>query len=407
MEELVLSKYLINYKKNGLNYLFNCKTASLIELPLNLDMNDESTYHSYQDELVDRGYLINPAKNELEKFDVTKNSSDVFNITIAITNLCNLNCGYCFVNKSESNSLNLKDMDSLITYLKKISKMYKKINVIWFGGEPLLAVDKIEYITNQVNGLSINSILDPIIVTNGYYLTDNIYEHLKRIGVKIFQITLDGNKSRHDCTRITKSNTGSYETIITNIKNLIGKDDDFEIQLRINFFKDDNLAKDIIDNSIRYLLNDRRIKIYFSPIIDFKHKQFGDYLYLQNKKYNHLANLFEDENIKYQLPKPKLRWCSAGEKNNLIIDPFCNIYLCKSQLGDKKKVIGKIKRGAIEYSNKNINEEKMECMNCNIYPICRRECKVFNLPQNDLCDKKKRSVITQVEKYIDYKLSIK
>ncbi|MEG1732779.1 MAG: hypothetical protein RR252_06490, partial [Longicatena sp.] len=123
--------------------------------------------------------------------------------------------------------------------------------------------------------------------------------------------------------------------------------------LRINFFKDDDFEKDIIDKSVLDMLNDGRIKIYFSPIIDFNHKNFDEYLYLQNIKYNYLGNLFKDENIKYQLPKPKLRWCNAGEQNNLIVDPFCNIYLCKSHLGDKDKIIGHIKKGVIKYFNEN------------------------------------------------------
>ena len=60
------------------------------------------------------------------------------NILVKVTHDCNLQCVYCFQNPDSK-----KDGICEIEHVKKIllfaSREYSQVNIIWHGGEPLLA----------------------------------------------------------------------------------------------------------------------------------------------------------------------------------------------------------------------------------------------------------------------------
>jgi uncharacterized radical SAM superfamily Fe-S cluster-containing enzyme len=74
---------------------------------------------------------------------------EILMIEIALSNLCNLNCKYCYVRKDEA-VISKKTLDNIAVFVNDIkSKMNRPITIQFFGGEPLLHFDLIEYFINS------------------------------------------------------------------------------------------------------------------------------------------------------------------------------------------------------------------------------------------------------------------
>ncbi len=404
MNKLVWSKYIleINLKENY--YMFNCKTGDLINLKkFNLDDSREDKQINI---LKEKSFIVYKDEDELRYMEEQNDIANkkVFNVTIALTYNCNFNCSYCFVNKNNLSIINKENMEKIIKYLKSIYNQYEQFNIVWFGGEPLLAINEIEYMTDKITNFIEPSNLHSMVITNGYLLDINNYKRLCNLGVNKIQITLDGNRERHNFFRKTRLGKESYDKIINNIKNIILLEQKIDIFIRINYSLDDvtwinSLIQELTEENI---INNKFIKVYFAPIIDFgENKSFERYIYSNDKKLDLSLNITSNKSKEDILPKPKYRWCHAGEKNNLIIDSDCNLFMCKSQLGDNKKIIGKLENEKININYK--NKKNNLCLKCNIYPICLGECKVFNLPDKENCLIKKNSVVKRIKQYISCK----
>lgn len=92
-------------------------------------------------------------------------------------------------------------------------------NIGFYGGEPLLQFDLmcriIEYAEERMRGrpLTFN------MTTNGSLLNNKIIEYLEAHKVRTL-ISLDGPKEINDKNRVFKNGSGTYETVINNIKHI-------------------------------------------------------------------------------------------------------------------------------------------------------------------------------------------
>lgn len=82
---------------------------------------------------------------------------------IDVTNMCNLNCKYCYVHKEESKYLKIDTINDFLSKIRNADEIYTKY-VQFFGGEPSLAHNIINEVIKQ------NSDFNYGIVSNGYRL---------------------------------------------------------------------------------------------------------------------------------------------------------------------------------------------------------------------------------------------
>jgi uncharacterized protein len=93
---------------------------------------------------------------------------------------------------------------------------------MWYGGEPLLAIDTIDYLTQEFLKLCGDKVkYTAAMVTNGYNLNKDNVNRLKKLKVKRVQITIDGPKIIHDERRKLSNGKGSFDKIIPIYKNHI------------------------------------------------------------------------------------------------------------------------------------------------------------------------------------------
>lgn len=83
--------------------------------------------------------------------------------------------------------------EKVVELVKARAESVMRLSVTWYGGEPLLALDIIENLTNKFLEICEEHKIryDAGIVTNGYLLTTKAAERLKDLRITHIQITVD------------------------------------------------------------------------------------------------------------------------------------------------------------------------------------------------------------------------
>lgn len=84
-------------------------------------------------------------QKHLKRFD-----KSLLNLTLAPTLHCNLSCNYCFEESRPRVYMSDETENSVIDFIKRHNDA-EKLNITWFGGEPLLAFERIKSLTQKIN----------------------------------------------------------------------------------------------------------------------------------------------------------------------------------------------------------------------------------------------------------------
>lgn len=341
-----------------------------------------------------------------EKEEHIKNVTAI-GLQILPTLFCNFSCPYCF--EPQSNQFDVisdKVMAAVISYLeKKISPHTRFLTVMWFGGEPLLAMEQIKKLSDHFLEIcKLNSLqYYGGIITNGYLLTKNNSRILVEKKISSCQVTLDGPARIHDRRRTLKNGGRTWDTIINNVKHAI--DAGLKVTIRMNIDKS-NIE------SIEEFIEDLRKK----SLIDHIHISFGvvsdqgnacrgmeDTLLTTSQAEDHITkskieSLLYGDKEKLRRIKPDFIGCVATARNSIIIGPDGSLYKCPKVVGLKEEVCGSIFNVVSNHSNfrkwelcDNLDLET--CQKCSLLPVCRGigcsyDYTIKNINIFD-CDKKK------------------
>ncbi len=316
------------------------------------------------------------------------NNALVRDITIQVTEDCNLQCTYCYQHEKTTKKLDIetgkKFIDLILTsddnnkYIQSKKDLGCILNFI--GGEPFLEIDTIDILTdyfiNQMIKLNhpwlfryrIN------IGTNGtLYFQDKVQNYIKKHHNHLsIGITIDGNKTLHDKCRIDKNNKGSYDRAIAALNH-------YE-----QMYKTDGLSKITIspDNIIFFkeslidLIEKKHFCIYANCVYEkgwnLEHAKclYKELKDLSNYLLNH--NL-QDDTFLSILDQPigfadiENRTYCGGSGKMIALDVNGDIYPCirytPSSIGNPnlKFKIGDVEHGFI-YNEE--QEQRLKCLRC-------------------------------------------
>ncbi len=145
-----------------------------------------------------------------EKKDTIKYSS-VPDITLRVTDRCDLHCIHCFVDSGAGmeNELTTDEIKGIIDWAVKHGAFRLGIT----GGEPTLREDLVE-----IAGYAIENGLWTMITTNGFSLTEDLCRRLKEIKINQVDVSIDNSTAEaHDHFRGRK---GSFERATKAVKML-------------------------------------------------------------------------------------------------------------------------------------------------------------------------------------------
>ncbi|MCP2604596.1 radical SAM protein [Candidatus Aminicenantes bacterium AH-873-B07] len=165
---------------------------------------------------------------------------NVQQLTLEVTQRCNLRCKYCIYrdNFDGHRSHGDKDMDWRIAK-KSIDYFVERINsqnriqpydfpcaLSFYGGEPFINFRLIEKCVNYISGLKINGKIRFNLTTNATLIDNEIAKFLIDNDFSLL-ISLDGPKSEHDKNRVYKNGEGTFDIVIRNVENLFYRDGEY------------------------------------------------------------------------------------------------------------------------------------------------------------------------------------
>ncbi len=142
-------------------------------------------------------------------------------MSLLVTQSCNLRCVYCYEDK-KSARMNDATAFRAVDWLIKKSEAMRSLNIIFFGGEPLLNFPLIEAVVDYAKDAAKKSdkYVSFTLITNGTLLDDEINLFLQKHQIRV-TISFDGLKELQDSQRPFASGSGSYDRVIPKIKNLL------------------------------------------------------------------------------------------------------------------------------------------------------------------------------------------
>lgn len=178
------------------------------------------------------GFIIESTRDELSEIRL-ENKQEAFNsrnqyMMVYPTQDCNLKCWYCYESHVPNTFMSQEVQDRIVKYIEKRieTNSIDSLKLAFFGGEPMLHFSEIAYpLSKRLKEIVTNAgkSFQTFFVTNGTLIGDKEIEMLKEIN-PYFQITLDGNRTKHNSVRIRKhSNEPTYDTIIKAVKDIVKK----------------------------------------------------------------------------------------------------------------------------------------------------------------------------------------
>ena len=220
------------------------KLKPLFSDPISFEINYPSIFKKF----TEWGFFV---KEDIDEVDILRyrhkmaviDSRD-YHLVISPTLECNFSCWYCYQEhpKGYMNEDTKKKVMAHIKYMIE-KKHITRLDLGWFGGEPLLYFDEVVYpISSYAKSLCQKHDIPyrANATTNGSKIDLAMIEKMKEIDLTSFQITIDGDPKRHNLIRNEKGKP-SFDIIMNNICNLCEKIKNIHINLRLNY--DDETLK--------------------------------------------------------------------------------------------------------------------------------------------------------------------
>lgn len=386
------SIYTINRKVNNSNdvILLNTVTgASMImseKLYLNLDSTDDNELINA---CIKNGFLVDDDYDEqlfvnTVRYANNYNESSMSTFVIIPTTACNARCVYCYENGLNYTYMSKKTAEQTVKFIIS-SSLGNDIKLMWFGGEPLMAIDTIDFISNRIlSSLKAGQKYNSSMISNGSLITDSVID--KMVGVwncSRVQISLDGFADEYARRKRYTVHVG-YDSIIENINRLSSKG--IQVAIRLNF---DRCNYDEILKLIGHLsdnIEDKKlISVYAIPLFPpstekekgkyFKPEELDD---IYERIYNELINAGFIHSVDYFAVGLKSHFCSAMKLQHSVISTSGDLYKCQHINAVCNRPIGDVYKGAkLCYNHGGWINPTMDkkCADCVFLPMCQGGCR--------------------------------
>lgn len=196
--------------------------ASAYETIINNPDENLESFTAFIDKMKSQGFIVDDDVNDLDlvkqKFEALTKPWEYY-LMVLPTYQCNLRCWYCTQNHAD-----MWMSDDIINRLKKriINKLSEKeithFHLSWFGGEPLLAYEKVLNLTIFARDYckKHDKTFSCAITSNATLLNSERIEALRNAGVTSYQITIDGDRTTHDSIK-KLVNCSAYDKTISNV----------------------------------------------------------------------------------------------------------------------------------------------------------------------------------------------
>lgn len=346
-------------------------------------------------------------QHHMERFDMTS-----LGLVIAPTMACNMACEYCF-ESNKKGKMSPAIQSAILDFIENKASSLSRVDICWYGGEPLLALDVIEDMTAKLLEMKQRKdfMYTATMITNGYLLTPEVVDKLVELKVSAIQVTLDGPARIHNRRRALKNGKDSFHKIVENIQYALTK---LLISLRVNIDKvlDEPAIEELL-LELKAAGLEQKLSMYFGQLepattvcsniadncyssVDFSEVEIEYFRLL-------LQHGFRIE----KLPSPIAVFCLAQRVNAFVIDHEGYLYRCFNYAGDPERAMGNI-TAPIDYQHPNFTRlfdfdafDSNKCQSCSILPLCLGGCPSQrsdrNFTEDQLCQGWRHNLIPMLE----------
>lgn len=342
--------------------------------------------------LMENGFLVDAELDEVSALKYAYNKRYFSNTALGIIMLptmnCNFNCPYCF-EKPSAHTVGPETLDYfriVEKYIEKQAPLYRRVNLNFFGGEPLLKKRQMESFTRNVESMSkqLGFSVQSTIVTNGSLIDESVMESLIRVNCNLIQITIDGAKVQHDTNRIFKDGTPSFDLLIEKIKFVAHyAESNPNLRLLVRFNLNSTSIADVEKTLLLFEPDIRKyISLLFRPVYQTK-----EYHEVNRTHYDEL-DLFNQLGhrmgfVIYKNRRTYLSCEACGDTNVIHILPDLSLWKCVNDLTFKEARMGQLsENGDAEWNANRVLEwyrnadflQDEKCRGCSMSPDCLGGC---------------------------------
>lgn len=381
----------MNYSLSRYNYItqlenkflvYNTFTQALAELDkntyddfINLNLNSKD-----KENFLTLGFWV--TYNELEKIKETNRlaveDNSTLGVVLKMTTSCNFRCPYCYQEHIDE-FLDTQKINRIKKFFnQQIKNNTNKVVVHYFGGEPLLNLSAILELDKFLQGLDCE--YNAELTTNGYLLNSSCIQKLSQTKITEYQITIDGPERIHNQTRVLQDGSGSFQTIIKNIKSLLSETN-FNLTIRFNCSKtNQNYVEELLEYLyLENILSSDRVTVMFQELHNYSDKDDFS-VFFKDKEYFQTLLKLRRMLTKYGKPVkpfgPFKNACSTYRENAFIIGTDLGLECCTTN----NELIGHINEEGIPIWNSNVEKKKKyyipdtSCDSCILLPLCMGGC---------------------------------
>lgn len=287
---------------------------------------------------------------------------DTYALTVLTSTGCNLGCGYCFQNVHQVAEGDFApDRIPLIRLTEPVindilaftgEKMAQagmaKLKILLFGGEPLLNIPGCLSLLRKAQA---HGLVDAGMVTNGVLLTPALATELTSLGLRLVQITFDGDQATHDKIRVTRVGRGTFDQIVRNVAAVTDMTSpELRWQFRINVSHRNNFSVPDLLAHLADRINPERVTINIALINDVGIGYANELQYSDEFLQEHLSWWMRALELGFSVRTPQAEffcdYCSvpAGEIG-AVVNADGTLYSCWESVGKPQLEVGHVRRG--------------------------------------------------------------
>jgi uncharacterized protein len=349
--------------------------------------NLKDIHPDFFDMLVQKSFCIPDDTDELKQVENMVRSIDsnpeIFQIIINPTMNCNFKCWYCYETHILDSKMEKPEIDKIMRLIDNTlnNPEIRYFSIGWFGGEPLLYFKQVvlpvlEHVRSFIDNHDKEIIFQSDFTSNGLLINDKLLSDCARLGVKSFQITLDGHRQKHNQVRFISERLGSYDQIITNIKRCL--------KYNIHVICRINLSKETINEDLIQIIGD------FSDLSESERKQIS-FSFQQvwqeetdlNDEILKTIEYFKNNGLQtnYARFSDTVQFsCYADKRNQATINFNGDVFKCTARDFKTENREGILMDdGNIQWNEKYIERMNAKfknppCLKCSIMPVCNGSC---------------------------------
>lgn len=347
-------------------------------------------------------------------------------LCLHVSHDCNLRCKYCFASTGDfgtgRKTMDFETAKRAIDFVVEKSGPRRNIEVDFFGGEPLMAMDTVKRTVEYARSIEekAGKQFRFTITTNGMLLDDENIAYINR-EMSNAVLSMDGRPEVNDRERITPSGKGSYEIIVPKFQKLVAERGDKEYYLRGTFTRfNEDFAQDVMHIASLGFKN-----VSVEPVVGGPEDPYAlpeaDLPKLEAEYERLAAQLREHPEINFfhfnvdlaQGPCviKRLRGCGAGCEY-VAVTPEGDIYPCHQFVGNPDYKLGNVHEGSFDteissqFAAMNIYT-RGDCRDCWARFYCSGGCSASNLLVNGDIKKPHRVGCALEQKRLECAIALK